>query len=357
MAFWQQLTVLGATWAPGAVAWWKPRPDVPAIEAGPTGPRLPAEMEVLRTVLTEATTRERSPIAGGQIVSLDHPAQQVASAVVHVPGIHVKGLPLETLRMGLEAFADAAGREHPGLGTLKPGAVEITPVGVSELAVTVSWSRELAEQKLAYAPPAGLAEGMAWLGRTEDRQDIAVPCWERHAADGKVSVRHVKILGKTGSGKSFTLRTLLYGGLATATELVIPLDAKGDSLDEIAALVPGGKIARDADSWQAGIELFAAIMMSRRQRQGTPDAWTEPRPGDPMITLIIDEAAMARLGLTKLHHGIVELAGRQGRSLGLRTIQASQVPLVDEWVGGGAWRAQASITLLHNFEDPTHARI
>jgi hypothetical protein len=357
MAFWQQAVVLGCTWAPGAIAWWKPRPDAPAIDPGPTGPRLPAEMEVLRTVLTEATSRERSPIAGGRIVSLDHPAQRVASAVVHVPGIHVNGLPLETLRRGLEAFADVAGRAHPGLGTLQPGAVEITPSGVSELAVTVTWSRELAEQKLPYTPPDGLAEGMAWLGRTEDRQDIAVPCWERHAADGKVSVRHVKILGMTGAGKSFTLRTLLYGGLKTATELVIPLDAKGDSLDEIAALVPGGKIARDADSWQAGIELFAAIFLSRKQRQGTPDAWTGPKPGDPIVTLIIDEAAAARLGLTNLHHGIVELAARQGRSLGVRTIQASQVPLVDEWVGGGPWRAQASITLLHNFMDPTHARI
>jgi hypothetical protein len=357
MALWQQAVVLSCTWAPGAIAWWLPRPEAPAIEASPTGPRLPAEMEVLRTVLTEATSRERSPIAGGRIVSLDHPAQRVASAVVHVPGVHVDQLPLASLRLGVEAFADAASREHPGLGTLKPGAVEITTTGVSRIQVTVSWSQELSERKLAYTPPDGLAEGSAWLGRTEDRRDIAVPCWERHAADGKVSVRHVKILGMTGAGKSFTLRTLLYGGLATVTELVIPLDAKGDSLDEIAALAPGGRIARDADSWQAGIELFAAIMLSRRQRQGTPDAWTGPKPGDPMVTLIIDEAAVARLGLTPLHHGMVELAARQGRSLGVRTIQASQTPLVDEWVGGGSWRSQASITLLHNFMDPTHARI
>ncbi|HET9654830.1 MAG TPA: hypothetical protein VFP72_05720, partial [Kineosporiaceae bacterium] len=355
MAFWQQLTVLGATWAPGAVAWWKPRPDVPAIE-GPAGPALPAEMEVLRQVLTDATTRERSPIVGGRIVALDHPAPQVATAVVHVPGIHVRRLPLDTLRDGLEALADAAGIEHPALGALHTGAVEIVPTGVSQLQVTVSWSRELAETSLAYNPPPGLPEGAVWLGKGEDRTDVLVQGWER-GADGKVSCYHAKVIGKTGSGKSVSLRAMLIGGLKAGTELPIPLDAKGESLDELVAMVPGHKIARDADSWQRGVELFGAIFLSRKQRQGTPDAWTEPRPDDPMVTLILDEASVARLGLAPEHHEIVRQAGMQTRSLGMRVIQASQPPLVDDWVGGGTWRAQATITILHTMRDETHARI
>jgi hypothetical protein len=358
MAFWQQLAVLGATWAPGAIAWWKPRPDLPDVPAieGPAQPALPAEMDVLRAILTEATGRERSPVVGGRIVSLDHPAPQVATAIVEVPGSHVRQIPLSVLRDGLEAMADAAGQDHPGLGPLQPGAVEITTTGVSRIQVTVSWSRHLATSALPYTPPSDLAPGMVWLGRTEDRQDIAIPAWTR-GVDAKVSVYHMKVIGATGSGKSFTTRTLLYGGLATATELVIPLDGKGDSLDELAALVPGGRVARDADAWQAGIELWGAILLSRKRRQGSTDAWDGARPGDPLVTLVVDEAAAVRLGLAPLHHGIVELGGRQGRSLGMRVIQASQVPLVDEWVGGGAWRAQASISLLHTLRDETHARI
>jgi hypothetical protein len=313
-------------------------------------------MDVLRAILTEATGRERSPVVGGRIVSLDHPAPQVATAIVEVPGSHVRQIPLSVLRDGLEAMADAAGQDHPSLGPLQPGAVEITTTGVSRIQVTVSWSRHLATSALPYTPPSDLAPGMVWLGRTEDRQDIAVPAWTR-GVDGKVSVHHMKVIGATGSGKSFTTRTLLYGGLAPATELVIPLDGKGDSLDELAALVPGGRVARDADAWQAGIELWGAILLSRKRRQGTPDAWDGARPGDPLVTLVVDEAAAVRLGLAPLHHGIVELGGRQGRSLGMRVIQASQVPLVDEWVGGGAWRAQVSISLLHTLRDETHARI
>lgn len=357
LPLWQEAAVLVASWAPGAIAWWRPpRPPAPAAITAGDQITLPAEMDVLRGVLAEAIGIEKSPIAGARIAALDHPAPQVATAVVNLAGTHTNRLPIPALRDGLEALADQAGQTHPSLGRLQPGTVEITPTGVSQIQITMSWSRELTEQVLAWNPPADLAPGTVWLGQVEDRSDVLVPGWTR-GADGRVSCHHVKVIGATGSGKSVTIRALLIGGLSTATELVIPLDGKGDSLDELAALVPGQRIARDADSWQAGIALFGAIFLSRKQRQGGPDAWREPRPGDPLITLQIDEAAVVRAGLAPEHHAIVGMGARQTRSLGMRTIQSSQVPLVDEWVGGGGWRSQASVTLLHALRDETHARI
>ncbi len=356
LTWWQWAGVLGASWAPGARAWWRPMlPEPESLESGPQI-ALPAEMQVLHDVITDVIGIERSLIAGGRIVSLDHPAPQVATAIIALPGLHTRQLPLATLRDGLEAMGDEAGQNHPSLGALAPGSVEVTATGVSQIQVTMSWSKALSTGVLAYEPPDGLPEGTVWLGRSEDRRDVLVPGWSR-GSDARVSCHHVKIIGANGSGKSVTGRALLLGGLSSAKELVLPLDGKGDSLDELARLVPGGRIARDADSWAAGIELFGAIFLSRKQRQGTPDAWREPREDDPLITLYLDEAAMIGSGVAPEHHWILAMGARQTRSLGMRTIQASQVPLIDEWVGGGAWRSQASITLLHALRDETHARI
>ena len=357
LPWWQHLLVVGTAAAPGAAAWWRP---VPVPDPGP-GPAaelvgLPAEMQVLRKAVTEAIGIKGSPIAGARLVSLGHQAEGVATAILALPGTHTRSVSLPVLRDDLEALAAKAAAAHAGLGELALGAVQVVPTGVSRLQVTASWSTQLADQALAYAPPAGLDEGAVWLGKATDRTDVVIPGWTR-GPDGRVSCHHAKVVGATGSGKSVTLRDLMIGGLRAGVELVIPLDGKGDSLDELAALVPGGRIARDADSWQAGIELFAAIFLSRKRRQGTPASWVEPRPDDPMITLLVDEAGVLRDGLAPEHHAIVGMGARQTRSLGMRTIQASQVPLVDEWIGGGAWRAQASITLLHTLRDETHARI
>lgn len=357
MLWWQVTVAATALCLPGAVAWWRPTPGLPGAARDDTLAILPAAMKVARDVVVTTASMPTGQLAGARLVSLDSPAPRVAAATVRLPpAVHTQGLALDRVRHTVEALADALGREEPDLGPLEPGSVQVSPLGVSDLSIVFSWSQDLSRGPLAYAPPQDLPEGTVWLGRREDRTDVTFPLW-RTGADGRTSCFHVRIVGATGTGKSVTMRALLLDGLRAGCILPVPLDAKGDSLDELAPLVPGGAVARDRDAWAAGIELVGRIMEARIRRQGTADAWRRPSPEDPLVTLIIDEAAMAAAALTQAHHMIVTAAARQGRSLGICTIQGSQQPLMDEWVGGSVWRSQARVGILHALREDLHAQV
>lgn len=358
LPWWQWAGALGASWAPGALAWWRPMLALPEIQPVlESGPRiaLPAEMEVLRDVMAEAINLDRSPIAGGRVTALDRPAPGVATAMVSLPGIHTQTLAVTSLRHGLEALAEdaAAGR---ALGALKPGSLLIEATGVSEIKVTVSWSRELDEQALPWRARPDLPAGMVYLGIGDDRSELIVPLWER-GADGRVSCNHVWIIGATNGGKTTTLRSLLAPGIIQGICLPVLLDGKGAGLKDFAPYALGRAVARDPIAWEQAITVVYALLVARQARGGTADAWTGPTPDDPHIALIIDECTSVLAGLSKNCIWMLGEIARMGRELGVSSIQAGQVPTVDSLIGGAGWRAQCRLVLGHGVLDATHNRI
>lgn len=362
LVWWQDMLALVAAVAPGAIAWWRPPPPREFI----LPPEPPAELEwippaalLLGRVLEEVARMERSPILGARVERVACPAEGVAVAVVGLPGgMHADEIDVPRLRRGLEALLDRAGAGQ--LGHLRRGAVQIQPadeaLGVTRLQITASWSRELDTDLLAWRPPADLASGQAWLGVDDARESLVVPMWEV-GADGKWSVIHAWLIGRTGGGKSTTLRTLLAPGVVSGCQLLILVDGKGDSLSELAPYAVGRAVARDAESWRQAITLAYAIMTARRKRLGTPQAWRGPTPTDPVVTLIIDECTTVLAGLTKREVRMVCEIARMGRSVGVGSIQAGQIPLVETVIGESEWRSQARLVLGHGVLDAVHNRL
>jgi hypothetical protein len=365
LIWWQDLVVLAAAAAPGAIAWWRPQPapepellQPEALEqAAPMW--IPPAALLLGQTLEHVCGMDRSPIYGARVEQVTSPADGVAVAVVALPGgMHASQIRPGELEPGLEALLDRAGVSQ--LGHLQRGAVRVEPadpaLGVTRIQVTASWSRALDEGILAWTPPEDLAPGLSWLGVDDARQPLVVPSFET-GADGKVSAIHTWVIGRNGGGKSTTLRTLLVPGIKGGWELLILVDGKGDSLDELAPYAAGGAVARAADAWRQAIALAYAIMVARQQRLGTPQAWRGPTPTDPLITLVIDECATVLAGLTGIEVAMMTEMGRMGRSLGVRTIQSGQIPLVDTVIGGSDWRSQARLILGHGVQDAVHDRI
>ncbi|HEY6793472.1 MAG TPA: hypothetical protein VI248_02185 [Kineosporiaceae bacterium] len=236
---------------------------------------------------------------------------------------------------------------------IQPADAEL---GVTRIQVTASWSRALDSTLLPWTFREDLAPGMAWLGLDDARQELVVPMWET-GPDGKVSVIHVWLIGRTGGGKSTTLRTLLAPGVIRGLQLLILLDGKGDSLAELAPYAIGGAVARDGQSWRQGIALAYAIMTARRRRLGTPNAWKGPTPEDPVVTIVIDECTTVRAALSKREIRMLCEIARMGRSVGVNSIQAGQIPLVDSLIGESEWRSQARLVIGHGVLDAVHNRL
>ena len=364
LIWWQDLAVLAAAVAPGAIAWWRPpEPDSGMLLAPqviePSEPAwIPPAVLLLGQTLEAVCQMDRSPIYGAQVEQVTSPAEGVAVAIVALAGgMHASQVPVRELTPGLEALLDRAGVSQ--LGHLQPGAVQIqaadaAAMGVTRIQVTASWSRALDEGILAWTPPADLAAGLSWLGKDDARRDLIVDVWET-GADEHVSALHMWIIGRNGGGKSTTLRTLLAPGIGR--QLLILCDGKGDSLSELAPYGVGGAVARDSTSWRQAIALTYAIMVARQRRLGTAREWRCPTPDDPLITLVIDECATVLSGLQGPEVQMMVEMGRMGRSLGVQTIQSGQIPLVDTVIGGSEWRSQARLILGHGVQDAVHDRI
>ncbi|WP_143448468.1 hypothetical protein [Kineosporia sp. A_224] len=360
LVWWQDGALLAALIAPGAATWWRASrlPEVVDVDQGPARPpTLPPPAHVLREVLTTMTWTEGTWLTGGAVVEVLSPAAGVAVALVELPhGTHSARAAGADVRLGLEAVLSAAGRAMPGLGALDPSTVQIEPVGVEHMRVSASWSRALDAGALPWKPPADLEVGRVWLGHDDARADLVVPSWYR-GDDGKTSVVHVWVIGRTGGGKSTTIRSYLAPGIEAGNTALILLDGKGDSLEDLAPYSLTGHVARDGDSWRQGVILAYAIMVARQQRLVAGDPWRGPTPADPLIALIIDECATVATGLTKAEIRMICEIGRLGRSLGVMTLQSGQIPLVDSLIGGSEWRSQARLVIGHGVQDKTHNHV
>ena len=109
-----------------------------------------------------------------------------------------------------------------------------------------------------WQPPADLPAGTSWLGVTEDGQPLLVRTWvcdgERH--DGPALVPHVWVIGRTGSGKSATVRALLGPDLAARREVLLPLDGTGAMSPALAGFALTRAIAQTIAAAVAGSALL-----------------------------------------------------------------------------------------------------
>lgn len=364
LVWWQDVAVLAAAAAPGAIAWWRPQPpgtelDLPEV-LGPSTPSwIPPAALVLGQVLEEICGMDRSPILGAVVEQVTCPADGVAVAIVALPGgMHSSQVPARDLATGLEALLDRRGVAQ--LGHLHRGAVKVEAadpaLGVTRIQVTASWSKALDQKILAWQPPPDLPDGVAWLGQDDARQDMLVESWSR-GADGRVSVYHVWAIGRTGGGKSTTIRALVARDLARGQEVLIPVDGKGTMGADLARWSLTGAIARGPEASRQAVLLAYLIMVARQQRIGTPLEWRGPTPSDPIVTLFIDEYSTIGAYLTGAEVTMICEIARMARDLGVRIVQSGQNPLVDAVIGGSEYRSQCRIVLGHAIADGVHDRI
>jgi hypothetical protein len=163
----------------------------------------------------------------------------------------------------------------------------------------------------------------------------------------------LQVIGASESGTAATVRALVYPGLAAAREVVIAVDGSTHGLGEFAHLAVGGGIARDRQAWALAVRLWDAVYRSRCRRSGGAYAWTRPRPGDPLVTLLVTEAAAVASRLSAEHHALIAQAAGHANPLGMRVVQTGWRPMADQWIGGRAWRDQVRVRLLHTMPDRT----
>jgi hypothetical protein len=364
--WWQDLLALGAAVAPGAVSWWRPLRELEsgmvleaALEAAEPG-WIPPAVLLLGQTLEAVCQMDRSPILGARVEQVTSPADGVAVAIVALAGgMHASQVQARELAPGLEALLDRAGVSQ--LGHLQPGAVQIQAAdeqvhGVTRIQVTVSWSRALDAGILPWNPPDDLPDGVAWLGLDDARRPMLVESWSR-GADGRVSVYHVWAIGRTGGGKSTTIRALVARDLMKGREVLIPVDGKGTMGKDLAPWSLTGAIARGREASRQAVLLAYLIMVARQQRIDTDNPWLGPTPDDPIVTLFIDEYSTIGAYLTGAEVTMICEIARMARDLGVRVVQSGQNPLVDAVIGGSDFRSQTRIVLGHAIADGVHDRI
>jgi hypothetical protein len=334
-SWWQWALGLAAATGAQSVRWWTAPQPAPA-EPEPA----PIYVQAVSAVLGEITA-EGGPMVGAQLGRVVMPADQVVVADLTLGyGLHARAVPLNPLRNTIEAR----------LGTHEDG-VEVKVTGVNTLRVTASWSTALDDSPVLWRPDMAPEEGQVWVGIGDDRADILIPAYEIGEADKKISVYHGWLIGTTGSGKSTTATDLLLPGMASGCELVFVADGKGDSVDKLRPYV-ARYAAHSPQRFEQVITLVAAIMASRQRR-----GWKGPSPTDPLITLFIDEATSVKMKIDKKTQELVYEIGRMGRSLGVRTIQGTQTPLVEDLIGESGWRAQVRWIIGHRVMDSGHGSI
>lgn len=201
-----------------------------------------------------------------------------------------------------------------------------------------------------WAPGGRTVHDLIPLGIREDGEPYGLPVWTRsHGAF------HILVAGTTGSGKTNTINDILAGlaacgdgltwyievakkGKAAAPWLPV-LDWVAPDLDEAERMLAAGV---------AAIETRSAELGRRAVAGDSEDKWI-PTPEEPLITIVVDEAAWVfgpATGISKVAEQsarCVEYAkaiAQTGRELGVNLIVATQRPSVPTMGGDGDFLAQ-----------------
>lgn len=216
--------------------------------------------------------------------------------------------------------------------------------------VTMSASKYLEHNVVPWPGPELTPDGHVLLGDDLAGAVVVVP---RYDAKG---VKHARITGNTGNGKTSTARVFLTAcasatvsasettasGLANASleECIWLLDGKrGTSLPEVRNLFDWYAVTDD--EWPGVLDAFYATLLARQLRRGEEglSAWRPGTETDPIIRLYIAEASAVRRslqarGLAKKYDRYVLEALQHGRALGMAVDQESQDATAENWLGG-----------------------
>jgi len=228
----------------------------------------------------------------------------------------------------------------------RPAGQDLPPVpgALPEVVAATRWS-----QPVRWTPAKAdqFGAGEAWLGVDGTGRDIVLPTCSR-SDTGQVRVHHGHLVGRTGTGKSGTLKTLLLPGLSTGTELVLAAVGADNPADPAAALRDLdpylARVARpgDAGGWSQVITLAWQILNSRHAR-----GWSGPSPTDPVITLAIDDAPSIKDHLNSHDQNRVLEITRMGETLGVRVIQTTHTGATADLIGENSARSNIRWTIAH----------
>lgn len=331
-SWWQWLIGLAGATGAQSVAWWRTRDEQPE----PAAP--PIYVQAAAAVLGELAL-DGGPLTHSQITAITMPAPQVVVVDVALAyGVHTEDAATPALRRTLQARLQL------------PAPPQVDTIDANTLRITMSWSLALDEETVAWRPGRS-GDGQSWLGLADDRRDIHIPTYSRGGADSKVRVHHGWLVGRTGGGKSTTLTALLLPGLSGGWELVLVVDGKGDSVVKIERHV--ARYARLSGTRFEQVITIAYGIMRSRQRRG----WTGPSPTDPVVTLVIDEATTVKENIDNTTQRMVYELSRMGESLGVRVIQGLQIPVIEDLIGEGGFRANTRWVIGHVSADPTYSSI
>lgn len=158
--------------------------------------------------------------------------------------------------------------------------------------------------------------------------------------DGAVNTVVVAI---KGGGKTVLLNNLLERLTSSPSELVIAIDvSKGKDLKRWRDAGALGPSALGADERGKAVKILAAVEAMIKHRAGiNPDAVFQPQPGQPKVTVVIDEidALMgAGDGLAQAAQNHLTYIASKGRSEAVGVIVCGQRGTA-QWLGGADLRA------------------
>lgn len=196
--------------------------------------------------------------------------------------------------------------------------------------VALTPTRQLENISKAWSGPTLNPDGTFPLAVTRDGRTIHIALYNEGGAE------HIIIGGGTNTGKSYTAGVVIAPGVNAGLDVVWYIDGgDGASAPHLAHAVDWWA-GKNTDEWARMIAAAHDVMQERaRRREAAGDGpWNPEDSTDPMITLVIDEAAKAKAKMTARDEQRVTNLVTNGRKHGMRVVQITQDLGMDSIIGG-----------------------
>jgi hypothetical protein len=259
---------------------------------------------------------------------------------------------------GRSAESEVVWRKVEALLALPPDTVRLKcdKKDATRIQVTMSASKHLETHVVNWHAPELTPDGGVLLGDDLAGVTVVVPRYDDKG------VKHARISGNTGNGKTTTARVFLTAcasatvsgtsptdvpdlpdyGMPSARheETIWLLDGKrGTSLPEVRNLFDWYAVTDD--EWSDVLDAFYAVLLARQLRRGKAgqSAWRSGTEADPLLRLYIAESSAVRRslvnrGLGKKYDRLVLECLQHGRALGVAVDQEAQDSVAENWLGG-----------------------
>lgn len=259
-------------------------------------------------------------LIGSRIVDVAEPDPGTIVADVELrDGVHAETVTGNKVRQWLER---ALGM---GVGTAK---VELNRDHAGRIRLVLTPSRHLEQVSKLWPGPVLHADGRAMVAITPDGRDVPLSLY------GDDGIRHLMVIGSTGSGKTNAYNVLLLPLVLAGRSVLVYVDGKrGTSSPMLSVAID--HVALKPDEWADAIEMVHAIMCDREDRYGEMglDKFDVNGP-DPIIELVIDEGRTVARSLTDRQHELVGEISERGRALGVALRVGVQRPSAESVPGG-----------------------